>query len=111
MFIRLTIATACVSIIAACAAKPENIAPAAFPVAAYSARSCNQLSADAARVHDAIAVASEAQDKARRADTVGVILLGIPAASLVGKDRAGTISVLKGEAEAIRQSQAMAGCV
>ena len=77
-------AAAIVALLAGCATHPDRI------VAVANAGECTAQ--DRAR----LATLVKQQKDARTADTIGVILVGVPVASLTGKDREAEIAVLKG---------------
>lgn len=56
------------------------------------------------RLSAALANASKLQENARTGDTVGVLLLGLPTASMSGQNVAPEVARLKGEAEAVRKA-------
>lgn len=67
-----------------CATRPANI------VAVPNAGPCTQ--ADRAK----LATLSKQQSDAATADTIGVILIGVPMASAIGGDKEAEIAILKG---------------
>ena len=83
----------------ACAKSPESISPSYISDVGYQSWSCQQLGEEQQRLGQALAVASQQQEKARTNDTVGVILLGLPVSSLSGDNIAPEIARLKGEQE------------
>lgn len=108
---RPAIFLALVAATAACAKKPEDIAPAYVSPTTYQTHSCSQLAAEARRVDVALAEASAAQQQARQNDTVGVIFLGLPTASLSGSNIAPQIATLKGQKQTIEQTQITKNCI
>lgn len=96
--------------IAGCATKPENIAPAFISEAKYANWTCEAMAKERARYDEALAQASGAQRKARKNDTWGVILIGIPVSSLSGANVAGEVARLKGEVDALARAQGATGC-
>lgn len=87
--------------LAACAAAPENIEPITMSSSAYAGASCGSIRTESAAAEARLVSLSEAQRKARTDDTVSVIILGIPAASLSGMDRSNEIAALKGQIDAM----------
>ena len=63
-----------------------------------------QLAQEQSRLVSALAATSEAQRRARSGDTVGVIFLGIPTASLSGSNMASEVARLKGELQALQKA-------
>ncbi len=87
-----------------CATHPKNIQPAYVSHLNYQNLKLSQLQAEQTRLTAALATASDAQQKARSNDTLGVILLGLPVSSLSGSNQASNIARLKGELEAIQKA-------
>ena len=87
--------------VAACAQSPESIAPVYVSDVPYLSWSCRELREEALRLNSDLATASVQQEEARSSDTVGVLLLGLPVASMSGEDVAPEIARLKGEIDAV----------
>ncbi|WP_290995085.1 hypothetical protein [Hyphomicrobium sp.] len=94
----------------ACAKSPDSISPAYVSEVGYQNWSCAQLGEESARLSTALASASVQQENARTADTVGVILIGLPVSSLSGDNIAPEIARLKGETEAVRKASMTKSC-
>lgn len=88
-------------ILAACAPRPEAIAPAAMPSGMYDRLSCQQAQAERASVAERLAALEASQRSAATGDALGVFLVGVPVSSLTGGDRAGEIALHKGKALAL----------
>lgn len=97
--------------VAACAKKPESIAPAYVSPVTYSTMSCDQMRSEAVRVDNALVRASAQQNEARQSDTLGVIFLGLPVSSLSGGNVADQIAHLKGQKETLGQTQISQNCI
>lgn len=97
--------------IAGCAQKPEAIAPAYISPTTYQGFNCEQLALEASRLDAAYTRASATQNKARHDDTVRVILLGLPTASLSGGNVADQIAYPKGHQDALHQTQIARNCI
>lgn len=97
--------------IAACAKAPESIAPAYVSEVSYQGYSCAQLGEESARLNAALAQASVRQNNARSGDAVGIILIGLPVASMSGDNIAPEIARLKGEQEAVHKASMRRSCV
>lgn len=96
--------------LAACAKPPEAIGPSYVSDLSYQALSCEQLSAEAVRLSDAVAISSMKQRNARANDTVGVLLIGLPVSTLSGDNQAADLGRLKGEYEAVRRAALAKNC-
>lgn len=107
---QMIIAAACL-FAAGCAQKPEDVQAAYISPTTYQGWSCAQLAAEAARVDNAYTRASAQQTQARTNDTVGVILIGLPTASLSGSNIAPQIADLKGRKEVLHQTQIQKNCI
>lgn len=93
--------------LAACAASPDKIAPVSMG-SAYAGVSCSRASAERAAAAEALAALEDRQRDAARNDAIGVILIGVPVASLSGNDAAGEIGLEKGRVAAL--DARLAGC-
>ena len=87
-----------------CAASPESIAPSYVSEVGYRSWACKDLAEETVRLSAALARTSQLQENARTGDTVGVILLGLPTASMSGQNVAPEVARLKGETEAVRKA-------
>lgn len=95
---------------AGCATAPDKIAPASVSDAAYQSMSCPQVAQEQARLSGELSTMSAAQRRARTIDTVGVALVGLPAASLFGSNHARDIARLKGEQVAAQRHAVASNC-
>lgn len=93
-----------------CATRPENIPAAYVSEVTFQNWSCEQLGEESAHLSAAYAQAAAQQESARTNDTVGVIFLGLPVASLSGDNVAPQIANLKGQQEAVRKVMLRKGC-
>lgn len=110
MIKEILLLTVSLLLLGGCATPPEAIAPAYVSDIGYLSLSCDQLAAEQSRLQSALASASDAQRKARSGDTVGVIFLGLPTASLSGSNQASYIARLKGELEAVQRAAVRNDC-
>jgi hypothetical protein len=111
VFMRLILfLTVTVLVISGCATKPESIAPAYISDMAYKDWTCSQLAQEQSRLTSALSAASDAQRRARTNDTWGVILIGLPTASLSGSNVASEIARLKGELQALQRAAILKNC-
>lgn len=94
----------------ACAPTPESIQAAYVSEVPYRTWSCDQLGEEAARLDQAMATASLQQNNARSNDTVGIIFLGLPVASMSGQSIAPQIALYKGQQEAVRRASIRNNC-
>ena len=99
-----------VLLLAGCAEAPSAIAPQYVSSVPYLDMTCRQLGDERLRLADRLVAASEQQDNARTDDTIGVLLIGLPTASMSGGDVAPQIALLKGEAQAVRQAEYRNNC-
>jgi hypothetical protein len=109
---RVTIAgaIAMAGIVGACAPTPESIQPAYVSEVPYQSWSCQQLGEEMGRLNNALSTASVQQNTARSNDTVGVIFLGLPVASMSGQSIAPQIARYKGEQEAVQRAMIKNSC-
>lgn len=93
----LMLATTAAALLAACAQRPDAIAPADMPDRMYSDTSCAAARGEFAQVSDRLAALEKQQNSAATGDAIGVFLIGVPTSSLTGGDKAGQIAVEKGK--------------
>lgn len=98
---RLMLPLATIAALAACAQRPDAIAPADLGNA-YAATSCHDARMQLAQVQADLAALSTAQTAAANGDALGVFLLGVPVGSLTGGDKAGQIATAKGQQLALQ---------
>ncbi len=87
--------------VTACAKAPSEIAPIAPPADSYSTLDCDALKSERLKVAQNIETLSAAQASAATQDTVGVLLLGLPLASMSGGDKEALLASEKGKLQAI----------
>ncbi len=101
--------------LAGCASKAADVAPAYVSPLQYQSFTCPQLAAEAQRVSQAAAIASGTQDSQATKDavatTVGVIVFW-PSLFLVNGDKqnAAQLAQLKGDMDAIQQASIQKNC-
>ncbi len=100
-----------VSILASCATRPENISAAYYSESKYEEWQCDNLELDRAQYVSALASASDQQNDARTADTLGIIFIGLPVSTLAGSNVANDISRLKGEIGAVDRALSAKKCL
>lgn len=86
-----------------CAALPDSIEPSYVSPITYRNLECGQLFDESQRLRSAYLVAARKQEDANTGDALGVLLVGLPAASLAGYNVAPDIARLKGEHEALHR--------
>jgi len=109
--VRLFLSGLAVAGLAACAKSPESIQPAYVSPVTYDGLSCPQLGEKQGRLATALATASNQQSQARSNDIAGILLLGLPVASLSGENIAPQIALYKGQQEAVRQVTLRKSCL
>ena len=96
--------------LASCAKSPEQVIPMATPTIEYERMSCAELATARARNLENVSSLSLSQERARSNDTLGVIFLGLPVASMTGADKEGELSVAKGRDLSISSVQHAKKC-
>lgn len=102
-------------LLAGCASKASDVAPAYVSPMQYQSYNCQQLAAEAQRVSAAAAATSGAQDSQATKDavatTVGVVIFW-PSLFFIGGDKqtAAQLAELKGEMDAIQQASIQKQC-
>jgi hypothetical protein len=76
----------------------------------YRDWTCEQLAEERSHLAAALTTASAQQEQARSNDIAGVILLGLPVASLSGDNIAPEIARLKGERDAVDRASRLSDC-
>jgi hypothetical protein len=93
-----------------CATAPENIAAIAVTGSPYQSWQCKQIAAESEKVTTALAAASRHQQDVRDKDTMGLMIIGLPVASIGGQDSKEEVAHLKGQAEALQQASDAKRC-
>ena len=96
--------------LSACAKAPESIAPAFVSQHTYTALDCQQLALEATNLDRALNEVSAQQKKARRNDTLGVLLIGLPVSTFTGDNVAQQVASVKGHREAVRREMTVKKC-
>ena len=94
----------------ACAQNPEKVLAFSVSEEAYAERDCAGLNDEATRLGGALDVEYENQRKARSNDAAGVFFLGLPVASMSGRNRSDEIARLKGELNAVENVAQTQNC-
>lgn len=110
MWRRVLVVAACCGLAAGCAKRPDAIAPAAIPMAAYQNLDCQQLASEYINEATTLAALVRAQNDAATGDAVGVFLIGVPLSSTFGGNKEGDLAVAKGKVQAIESAMMAAGC-
>jgi hypothetical protein len=100
----------CTLVAFGCAPRPENIEPTYVATVNYEAWSCVQLGQEEQKIDAAYTTAARRERHAWKADTVDVLLLGLPLASMTGDDIAPLVASLRGQQVAIRQVETEKHC-
>lgn len=107
---RIAAISAAAFLLAGCAKAPEDIPPSFVSDTSYTSWSCQNLTIEGQKLGAGMSSAYSKQRTAREGDTVGVILLGLPVASLTGDNVAPEVARLKGEYEAVRRAATAKNC-
>ncbi|MEP5728547.1 MAG: hypothetical protein ABJL67_04145 [Sulfitobacter sp.] len=91
-----------VLILSACATPPAKVQPLEVSSSQYDRMNCKQLRESEGNWSQNVETLSEQQEKARAGDTIGVILIGIPASSLAGGDVETQLAQAKGHVKTIQ---------
>lgn len=111
---RTTIAMLMLALIAvapsACAPSPDTIQPAVIPASTYDGYSCSQLRGLKDRIALELESAVSRQQSAATNDIWGVVLIGLPVASMGGGNQAPQIASLKGQRATVSGLLAQRNC-
>jgi hypothetical protein len=90
--------------LAACASRPDAIAPLAVSSLEYSNLSCGDTKGLLDQKRATLAAVSKKQNQAATGDAVGVFFLFLPVGSIVGADNEGAVAQAKGEVIALERA-------
>jgi hypothetical protein len=107
--IALTLATISVSLLSACASRPESIHASYVSHEKYTGLSCAELATRKTDTRAELDKYSRMQDSKANTDAVGVFFLALPFSKLSG-DHEADVARLKGEVEAIDTAQVKNRC-
>jgi hypothetical protein len=100
---------AIVSVISACATRPESIPASFVSHEKYSGKDCTTLAIDMSTARSELAKYSTMQDSKATMDAATVFFVLVPVSKLSG-DHAGNVAKWKGEVEAVETALVKAGC-
>jgi hypothetical protein len=110
MILRLFYTTLIAFSLAACAKNADRVLPVSVPSLEYERMSCADLATARLHVLEAVNALSLSQERAASNDAFGVMLLGLPVASMSGADREAELAVAKGRDLAIQSAQSAKRC-
>lgn len=96
--------------VSGCAQTPDKVLAYSVSDESYRTMECDRLEEEASRLNLALDSEYVNQRKARSDDAAGVFFLGLPVASMSGKNRSDEIARLKGELNAIESTANTNGC-
>ena len=96
--------------IAGCAAAPAKVPAAMVSQSQYDGQSCESLAALQTQNEVNLAALTKRQNDTHNRDVVGVLLLGLPTASMSGEDVAKQLGQAKGEQIALADAKKRQGC-
>ncbi|KIX19166.1 hypothetical protein [Paracoccus sp. 228] len=105
---RRYLALALLPLIAACAPRPDSIAPVGMGNA-FASYDCTAAAADLRAERQNLETMSQAQRNAATGDAIGVFLIGVPPSSLTGGNKAGDIGASEGKIIALEARVASCG--
>ena len=97
---RTTLALTLAATLAACAPRPDAIAPVPM-TGAFDGISCTTARAQLAREQASLATLSRQQNDAATADAIGIFVAIIPISTVLGGDKSGEIAATKGKIDAL----------
>lgn len=89
---------------AACASRPDSIAPAAVSATEYQGLSCSELTRQLGEKREALREAERQQNRAATGDAFGVFLVLVPVSTVFGGDNEGVVAQYKGEVLAMERA-------
>lgn len=87
--------------ITACAPRADSVAPVSMPANMFAHLDCKQARAERGGLAAEVQALSQAQNNAATGDAIGVFLIGVPASSVFGGDKAGNLGASKGKLMAL----------
>lgn len=99
-----------VSIVGACAKRPDKIEAVTVAGDPYAKLSCSTLAAEKLKVSQELENAAAKQRQAVTGDTFGVLLLGLPVSTIAGGDQETQIAVAKGQIQELETQQLSKSC-
>ncbi|WP_322867733.1 hypothetical protein U5922_016880 [Aquicoccus sp. G2-2] len=101
---------AVLTVVAACAKDPSQIAAVPMDDSTYAALGCKSLTKHELQQTQLLTALSADQKKAKNGDAWGVFLLGLPISSMSGSDKETQIAVAKGRIDAIVRQKSARNC-
>ncbi|MDC1018911.1 hypothetical protein OAR36_10700 [Pseudomonadales bacterium] len=91
-------------IISSCTSRPESIAPVSISALEYKGLPCGETQQTLSLERSRLASLSSKQNGAATGDAIGVFLLGLPVAKILGQDVEGEIALSKGKVQALERA-------
>ncbi len=98
------------ALLARCAQKHQEITPLYVSEIHYQPFTCDQLRDALLHVNTALGNAAYQQGVARGYDGLGLLAVGLPVASMTGRDSTSQVATLKGHQEAINRAGTKKQC-
>ncbi|MEX2132040.1 MAG: hypothetical protein WD772_11185 [Pseudohongiellaceae bacterium] len=100
-----TLISLCVfATLAACASRPDAIAPTPVSATDYAGLSCQETNALLTEKRSSLQEAERQQNRAATGDAIGVFLVLLPVGSILGEDNEGVVAQYKGEVIALERA-------
>lgn len=99
-----------VMIAGGCAPHPRDIAPMYVSDLPYQSLTCDQLRSELLNVNTALNNTANQQVGARASDAAGIVMIGLPVASMASRDSTAQVAALKGAADAMKRAGAAKNC-
>lgn len=93
--------------ISSCTSRPESIAPVSISALEYKGMPCVETQQTLSLERTRLASLSTKQNGAATGDALGVFLLGLPVAKIMGQDVEGEIALSKGKVQALERAAAI----
>jgi hypothetical protein len=90
--------------ISSCTSRPEAIAPVSISALEYKGLPCGETQQTLSQERTRLASLSSKQNGAATGDALGVLLLGLPVAKILGQDVEGEIALSKGKVQALERA-------
>lgn len=90
--------------LAACASRPDSIAPTPVSAAEYEGMTCSATTSMLAEKRDLLRQAESQQNRAATGDAIGVFFVLLPVSTVFGGDNEGLVAQYKGEVLALERA-------
>ena len=98
------------ALLSGCAKRADSVVPVSIPIATFAGSGCVSLGREFNTELANVAALTKQQNQAAAGDAIGVLLIGVPTASITGYDREAKLAVSKGKLLSLENAMRAKSC-